>query len=227
MQRTILCYGDSNTWGYVPQHFIGRNVIKSRYSRDKRWPGILQIILGRNYHIIEEGLNGRTTNLDYHIPPDRNGKKYLSPCLYTHAPIDIVVLALGGNDFKAYFDRKAEDIANGLAELIDIIQSSKYGFDMQSAPKILILPPPIPLPIVEKFQDENGITVFKGAIDKAKKLVELYSKLSDEKNCFFLDSTDDIFPSELDGLHLNENNHEKLAKEVADKINYIYPKAIF
>ncbi|MBV9576008.1 MAG: SGNH/GDSL hydrolase family protein [Gammaproteobacteria bacterium] len=218
MQRTILCYGDSNTWGYVPQHFTGRNFILSRYSRDKRWPGILQKILGKNYQVIEEGLNGRTTNLDYHIPPDRNGKNYLAPCLYTHAPIDIVVLALGANDFKAYFNRKAEDIKNGLAELINIIQSSNYGADMQNAPKILIIPPAIPLPIAEQFQDENGIAVFNGAIDKAKKLIELYSKLAEEKNCYFLDVSNYISPSEIDGIHLDENNHEKLANLVTDKI---------
>lgn len=221
MQRTILCYGDSNTWGYVPQNFTDKNFILSRYSLDKRWPGILQSILGKNYHVLEEGLNGRTTNLDYHIPPDRNGKNYLAPCLYTHAPIDIVVLALGGNDLKVYFDRKADDIKNGLAELIDIIQSSKYGSDMLSEPKVLIISPAVPLPIAEKFHDENGIAVFKGAIDKAKELIGLCSELANEKDCYFLDVSKNIFPSEIDGLHLDEENHAKLANQVADKINLL------
>src|SRR5689334_3492791 len=103
MRRTILCYGDSNTWGYVPQDFTDKNITISRYPFDKRWPGILQSILGRNYHVIEEGLNSRTTNLDYHIPPDRNGKNYLAPCLYSHAPVDLIILALGTNDLKTCF----------------------------------------------------------------------------------------------------------------------------
>ncbi|OGT46253.1 MAG: hypothetical protein A3F17_09010 [Gammaproteobacteria bacterium RIFCSPHIGHO2_12_FULL_41_15] len=222
MQRTILCYGDSNTWGYVPQNFFDKNVTISRYSREQRWTGILQIILGNYYHVVEEGLNSRTTNLDYPIYPDRNGKNYLAPCLYTHAPIDLVILSLGGNDFKVYFNRKAEDIKCALAELIDIIQCSKYGLNMQSSPKILIIPPPIPLPIAERFCDENGIEVFKGAVDKAKKLVELYSILSHEKKCYFLDITQFVFPSEIDGLHLDEKNHKNLADKIANKITDIY-----
>ena len=103
MQRTILCYGDSNTWGYVPQSPAEKNLTIQRYPRHIRWPGILQNLLGEKFHVVEEGLNSRTTNLDYPIPPDRNGKTYLPSCLYTHAPIDLVILALGGNDLKNSF----------------------------------------------------------------------------------------------------------------------------
>jgi lysophospholipase L1-like esterase len=222
MQRTILCYGDSNTWGYVLQSFTDKDITLSRYSRDKRWTGILQSLLGNDYYIIEEGLNGRTTNIDYQIPPDRNGKHYLAPCLYSHAPIDLVILALGGNDLKVYFNRSVMDIKRGMTELIDIIQLSKYGQDMQRAPQVLVVPPPIPLPIAEKFCDEKGTLVFEGAIDKAKALVELYSELSNRENCYFLDSSRCVFPSELDGLHLDEENHAELASQIADKINSIY-----
>ena len=185
MQRTILCYGDSNTWGYVPTI----NALLQRYSQGERWPGLLQDYLGKNYSVIAEGLNGRTTNLDYPIPPDRNGKTYLPPCLYSHAPIDLVVLALGGNDLKVYFNRSASEIRDGLAELIAIIQSSNYGRAFKQAPEILILTQPLPLPIAEQFRDEQGILVFEGAIEKAKLLVELYAKLAQEKNCYFLDIT--------------------------------------
>lgn len=219
MQKTIVCYGDSNTWGYIPQDYSKSNIMLQRYDREKRWPGCLQGILGASYYVIEEGLNSRTTNLDYPIPPDRNGRRYLAPCLYTHAPIDLVIIALGGNDMKAYFNRDAEAIKNGLAELIDIIQSSRYGADMQIAPKVLIVPPPIPLPIAEKFQDENGIFVLGGSIAKAKKIVGLYSKLANEKNCFFLDTSIDVVPSVVDGIHLDENAHKRLAVMIANRIN--------
>ena len=55
--KTILCYGDSNTWGYEP-------ATKERYSRAERWTGILQRELGADYYVVEEGLNGRTTVWD-------------------------------------------------------------------------------------------------------------------------------------------------------------------
>jgi lysophospholipase L1-like esterase len=86
--KTILCYGDSNTWGYAPG--TGK-----RYLRHERWTGVLQQLLGSNAVVIEEGLNGRTTTLDDPTKPFRNGKDYLIPCLDSHAPLDLVVLMLG------------------------------------------------------------------------------------------------------------------------------------
>jgi lysophospholipase L1-like esterase len=222
MQKTILCYGDSNTWGYVPQPLADLNITISRYSRDKRWTGRLQENLGDNYYVIEEGLNGRTTNLDYHIEPDRNGKRYLAPCLYTHAPIDLVIMALGGNDLKALFKREAEDIANGLSELIDVIQNSTYGSDMITPPNILIIPPPIPLPIIEELYDENGSALFKRAIEKSKKLIALYARLAAEKKCFSLEDGDDILASSVDGMHFDCNAHAKIAVKIAQKVKGIY-----
>ncbi|MCD6045559.1 MAG: hypothetical protein K0R48_722 [Gammaproteobacteria bacterium] len=222
MQKTILCYGDSNTWGYVPQPLTDHNMTISRYPRDKRWTGRLQDNLGEKYYVIEEGLNGRTTNLDYHIEPDRNGKRYLPPCLYTHAPIDLVILALGGNDLKAFFERDAEDIARGLGELIDVIKNSTYGPDRITPPTILIIPPPIPLPIIEKLYDEDGCAIFKGAIEKSKKLISLYSLLSTEKKCFYLEDIEHILASSVDGMHFDCSAHAKIADKIAKKIKWIY-----
>lgn len=164
MQKTILCYGDSNTWGYVPA--ADHSQLKSRYSRHERWTGLLQTLLGDNYYVIEEGLNSRTTNLDYSVPPDRNGKTYLASCLYSHAPVDLVVLGLGGNDMKTYFNRTPEDIKNGLADLIELIQSSQYGAGLTQAPEILITTSAIPYPFVENFTDENGVHFLRGLSGK-------------------------------------------------------------
>ena len=69
--RTILCYGDSNTWGYDP-------VTGERLGREERWPGVLARELGDGYAVIEEGLNGRTTVWDDPIDPYRNGREYLA-----------------------------------------------------------------------------------------------------------------------------------------------------
>jgi lysophospholipase L1-like esterase len=88
--RTILCYGDSNTWGYNPS-------TGGRYARDERWPGVLRTELGEGYLVIEEGLNGRTTVWDDPIEGYKNGSTYLIPCLETHKPIDLVIILLGTN----------------------------------------------------------------------------------------------------------------------------------
>ena len=178
-------------------------------------------MLGNNYCVIEEGLNSRTTNLDYAPPPDRNGKKYLAPCLYSHAPLDLVVLALGGNDTKTYFNRSAEQIKNALAELVDIIQSSPYGSDMVRAPQVLITTCAIPFPFIEEYQDENGVKFMNGAVQKSRQLVGLYAQLAKEKGCYYLNLSDEVFPSKVDGVHYDEIAHKKFAELISKKIKEI------
>lgn len=77
--KTILCYGDSNTWGYIP-------AAGERLPYEARWTGVLQKSLGDRCRVIEEGLNGRTTVWDDPFKPGRNGLKALRPILDTHAP---------------------------------------------------------------------------------------------------------------------------------------------
>ena len=197
------------------------SMLKTRYARNERWPGVLQSLLDEHYYVIEEGLNSRTTNLDYAPPPDRNGKTYLAPCLYSHAPIDLVILALGGNDLKTYFNRTPEQIKNGLGELVDIIQSSPYGADLQSAPKVLITTPVIPLPSVENYLDENGVAFMKGSVKKAQELTQAFSDLAKEKLCEFLDLSKDVLPSEIDGVHYDKKAHQKCAELIFKKIKTI------
>lgn len=94
MNKKILCYGDSNTWGLVAGSINWETYYMERYSFPIRWTGRLQQLLGKSYRVIEEGLNGRTTNADHNELPGRNGKTYLEPCLASHRPLDLVVLFL-------------------------------------------------------------------------------------------------------------------------------------
>ena len=55
--KEIVCYGDSNTWGYDP-------ATGGRLPHGSRWTSVLQERLGSGYRIIPEGMNGRTTVFD-------------------------------------------------------------------------------------------------------------------------------------------------------------------
>ena len=94
------------------------------------------------YRVIEEGLSGRTTNLDDIIELDRNGLTYLAPCLESHAPIDLVTIMLGTNDLKARFNRNASDIAQSAGLLANIARSMRVGPD-DGPPKVLLMAPPV------------------------------------------------------------------------------------
>lgn len=206
--KTILCYGDSNTWGYNP-------VTKDRYGRDERWPGVLRRELGEDYLIIEEGLGGRTTVWDDPIGGYKNGKEYLIPCLETHRPIDLVVIMLGTNDLKHRFSLTAFDIAKGAGVLVDIVQRSNAG-PQGRAPEALLLAPP-PVGKLTSFAE-----MFKGSEEKSKELSKYYREVAEELKCFFLDTSEIITSSEIDGIHFEKKDHERLGKAVAAKVREIF-----
>ena len=132
----ILCYGDSNTWGFRPDQPF------TRFPQDIRWTGVLRSILGLEHEIIEEGLNGRTTVWDDPFGDHKNGKTYLSPCLESHAELDLVIIMLGTNDLKAHFKLTAAEVAQGVKNLISIVRSSGSGRN-GNTPEILVVAPPI------------------------------------------------------------------------------------
>ncbi len=91
--KTILCYGDSNTYGYDP-------VSGGRFDHNIRWPGVLRNDLGDGWWVIEEGCGGRTTVWEDPIERHKDGSAYLPACLHSHGPLDLIVIMLGTNDLK-------------------------------------------------------------------------------------------------------------------------------
>jgi len=205
--KTILCYGDSNTWGYKP-------VVKERYSRAERWTGILQRELGAEYYVIEEGLNGRTTVWDDPIEGYKNGKEQLIPCLTSHKPIDLVTIMLGTNDLKRRFSLGAYDIAEGAGVLVNIIQKSDCG-PQEGAPKVLLMAPP-PVAKLTEYAE-----MFEGAEVKSRRFSEHYQRVAQEFGCEFLDTAQVIVSSDLDGIHFEISEHQKLGRAVAARVREI------
>lgn len=205
--KRVLCYGDSNTWGYDP-------VTQDRFDKFERWTGQLSQALGSNYDVIEEGLNGRTTVWDDPIEGYKNGREYLIPCLETHKPLDLVIIFLGVNDLKKRFSLSAYDIANGARVLVQIVQKSNTGM-MNGAPLILLIAPP-PVGKLTVFAE-----MFEGAEAKSLKLAEHYSRVAAEMGCPCLDASTIITSSDLDGIHFEQGEHAKLGQAVAIKVKEI------
>jgi lysophospholipase L1-like esterase len=202
--NTILCYGDSNTWGYSP-------ATQDRYARDERWTGVLRQKLGDGYVVIEEGLNGRTTVWDDPIEDYRNGKEYLIPCLRSHKPIDLVVIMLGTNDLKARFPVPAFDIAAGAGALVDIVAKSETG-PANGAPKVLLVAPP-PIKELSGFAE-----MFEGGAETSTMLSRHFRLVAEERGCALLDAAKVIVSSDLDGIHLDLAEHRKLGMAIAGRV---------
>ena len=215
-EKRILCFGDSLTWGWVPQI---DGAPTTRYPSDVRWTGQLQNSLGHGYVVIEEGLNGRTTSLDDPTDPRLNGSDYLPSALASHLPLDLVIVMLGTNDTKAYFKRSAIEITAGMSKLIGQVLSSAGGAGtVYPAPELLIMAPPPLAPI----PNPHFKSLFDGAHEKTAQLGTLYGNLADFKNINFLDAGELLSTDGADGIHFSEANNLTLGKTVAEKVKSIF-----
>ena len=206
--KTVLCFGDSNTWGADPV------VQGNRFDRDVRWPGVLRAALGDDFLVIEEGLNGRTTVWDDPIEGYKNGKEYLIPCLQTHKPLDLVIVMLGTNDLKMRFSVPAYDIASSAGVLIDIIQRSQTGLGDSDPKALLIAPPPI-------LEVGDFAAMFERGTEKSLQFAEQYQRVANEFGCAFLNAGNVIKSSPADGIHFEPAEHRKLGEAVAAQVKAI------
>lgn len=200
MTHTVLCFGDSNTYGSIP------GVAGGRYEWDVRWPGVLAAELGEGWRVVEEGLPGRTTVFEDPLSPYRRGADYLPPCLASHAPLDVVVIFLGTNDLKARLAAEPSDIAAGLGVLVQTAAASASGPD-GSAPSVLLLG----LPGLGPGLPPD----FAGAEEKARKLPRYSAELATATGAGFLDLAEVAAYSPIDGCHLEPDGHEAIGHAVA------------
>ncbi|MGD0726831.1 MAG: SGNH/GDSL hydrolase family protein [Spirochaetia bacterium] len=202
----LMCFGDSNTWGYAPR-------TGDRYPRSVRWTGVLQASLGSDFLVIEEGLNGRTTVWEDQVEGDKMGKRHLLPCLHSHAPLDLVILLLGTNDLKKRYSAPPCDIAAGAGVLMDIVLTSGAG-KAGAPPAILLLAPP---PLAASSTTAFG-GMFEGGAEKSRELGKLYREAARLRGCSFIDTGAIIKSSEIDGIHLDEREHQALGQAVAREV---------
>ncbi len=213
MKKRILCFGDSNTFGYIS----GSN--HQRYDSNKRWTGILQNKLGNDFLIIEEGLNSRTI-ISSDPRPGREGRcgyDYLLPCIDSHEPLDLVIVMLGTNEVKVRYDKSAIEIAQDLEKyIINGIKSRP----LYNSPDLQIL---IITPV--KVDGKKASTNFESKYDNSSEIksIELenyFKTVALKTNCHYLSALD--LETGVDGVHLTETSHEKLAEMVCSKIKEIY-----
>ncbi len=206
IMKTILCFGDSNTWGYSP-------VDGQRYSAEQRWPALLAGQLPAEYKVIEQGQPGRTT---FFADPSAGlscGNDDLLPCLVKHQP-DYIILMLGSNDLKASFAQSAEDISRNAAQLVQQIQESSWQKKPKAVNVLLVAPPVI---------SEVGYfgQLFAGGAEKSRDFGECYALRANELGCAFFDAGRVVNSSAIDGIHWEAEQHKNMAEGIAVKLKEI------
>lgn len=213
--KNILCYGDSNTYGYIPNE-------GGRYPYDIRWTGRLQKLFGDTARILEEGLNGRTTVWEDPIEGFKSGKSYLIPCLNTHAPIDAFVLMLGTNDLKNRFSLTASEIASGCDTLIKLVKMETaccQGY----VPEILLVAPMI-VPEAIGTHSFGGMFVGPDCDRRSRDFSKCYRAVAEANSCHFMDAAEYVSVSDKDFLHMDEKGHEVFANAIYQKLQEILNK---
>lgn len=203
--KTVLCYGDSNTWGYISGGL-------GRYSYDKRWTGVLSTLLGEDYIIIEEGLNGRTTVFDDPFDDYLNGRRYLPIALKSHAPVDIVIIMLGTNDLKHRFRANGYDIALGLFTLGEMALSG-FSYHQSHVPEVVLVSPSYII-----CPDSLEVDEWAGANEKIKAMENHLEKMVQDTPLRYVKASDFVNLTSGDGIHLMDKDHENLANGIYDYI---------
>lgn len=207
--KTVMVYGDSNSWGAEPQPERG---VGGRFAPDVRWPGVLQKALGDGVQVIAEGLNGRTTCVDDPVEGHhKNGARFLQVAIETHMPLDLVIIKLGTNDLKARLSMQAGDIADGAVRLADIVLGSATGPGGR-APKVLLV---VPAPIAKL----GWLTeMFEGGTEKSRKLGQEFARAAAPRGISVFEAGSVIASSEVDGIHLDADAHRTLGEALAGRV---------
>ena len=204
----ILIYSDSISWGIVPNS-------RQRFGFDKRWPGVLENALheaGKNVRVIENCLNGRRTAWGDPFKDGRDGSEGLAQVIEMHSPLKLVILMLGSNDFQCTHRNNAWLSAQGTSKLIQIIRTAPIEPEMPIPDIMVVAPPPI-------IQPKGVIAAkFEGSENRCVGLAEELEKIANENSAFYFNAGRVTDASVVDGIHLDENQHQLLGKAIADAV---------
>lgn len=208
--KTILCYGDSLTWGYSAE-------ILGRHALEDRWPSVLASELGEGFQVIPEGLNGRTTAFDDHLlAGDLNGARILPTVLATHTPLNLVIILLGTNDMKPWVHGTARGAARGMNRLVEIVRKHPYAFEA-APPQVLLVSPPK----LSATDNVDFAEMFADGVKNSAELASRYQEMADLAGCAFFDAATVATTTPLDGVHLDAENTRAIGKALAPVVRRV------
>jgi len=204
--KRILCYGDSNTWGYDRDN-------DCRFDEHTRWTGVMQDILGQDYRVWEAGLCGRTTAFEDPTMPIRDGAAYFEMVLQTCEPVDCIIFVLGTNDVKDMFNISPLIITYGMERLLR--ECRRLLSEKTQNTKIILACPVVPV------ADDNGVYWYDMSAQSTHKGEQLrwrYKELAEQSGCAFVDLNEIVSPCGADGVHLDSDGQKLVGTVMADLV---------
>ena len=209
--KTVLCYGDSLTWGM-------NAATLARHAHADLWPTVLGARLGAGVHVVNASLGGRTTAFDDHTAAaDRNGARILPTVLGMFDPIDLVIFMLGTNDLKTSLNGSAVAVAQGMKRLIEITRTFPYSA-AAPIPKVLVVAPP---PVLQ-LGPTDGFPLLSPRTGEGSRLPALYAGLARSTDCAFFDAgTVASAEGGTDGVHFDAANTRAIGEGLAPLVTTI------
>lgn len=200
--KKVLCFGDSNTFGFNPKN-------GSRFDKSSRWTGILQALCKNEFNIIEAGCNNRTAFSDNPAGKMFTGYKILPDFL--KQDLDFVILAIGINDLQFQYNVTLNDISTGMSNLVEMVKKS-----LPNSKIVLVSPTELTENVLKS--PIFSILFDKTSIEKSKHLSKIYFEISKKYGCEFIGLNNVATPSDIDGLHFEPSEHEKIAKVIFEHL---------
>lgn len=187
----LLCYGDSNTYGYDP-----RGPIPGRYDAEDRWCDILA--KNTSWIVINGGENGRIVPEPYWNYTD------LRRLFTEHAPIDTTCIMLGTNDVLISSRLDISPIVKRMEALLDFLEINWPDMKL-----VLITPPPFDIPEVPE------------ASVKLENLIKAYNELAAQRNISLINNHSWNIPLAYDGAHFSQRGHHVFAEHIEQELRQI------
>lgn len=208
--RKIVCFGDSNTYGFSP--FDG-----SRYEKDVRWTGVLDKLLGDKFEVINEGKIARTIAFDDPYNEGSNGMADIGACIDTNEPFDLMIIMLGTNDLKAYFESTPQMIADNLLKMCEFVR--------EKTDARLLLASPMLLGDQIEFS-QLRLEFGRQQVEYSFELAPHIQKVAEQVGAEFIDIAVVAMSSDVDCLHLVPEEHDKLGRAMYAKVLDIFKEEL-
>lgn len=210
MKKHIICFGDSNTHGYCadPADCADGG---DRFNEEERWPCLLQKALGEEYHVLEEGLSGRTTVFPDPLHECMSGLDVIYSTLMSHEPVDLLIIMLGTNDTKERLGANAACIGIGMERLV--MKAKSVPAWRNGKPNILLIAPPH---IGEGlYLRPEGEAMGAGCPEKSRGVARHFAAVAERQGCAFLDAEGLAEFNRIDCMHLTRLGHRQLAERLS------------
>ena len=189
MCRRLLCYGDSNTYGYDPRSYLG-----GRYPKTVRWTGLLE---AEGWKVINKGENGRS------IPRlSREIDAAVQTICGTEA--DILAVVLGSNDLLQ--GSTAKVCGERMERFLSAILTRA-----PETPNILLIAPPPMAPGAWASDPET--------VEESRKLAGPFEATAHQLGVSFADAGAWNIGLSFDGVHFSEKGHLSFAKGIQKALN--------